>query len=47
MKYILSIIVSLIFVTSISAQVYEPEFTTIDKLAEIDLGMSESKVTAY
>ena len=46
MKYILSIIASLIFVTSISAQVYEPEFTTIDKLAEIDLGMSEEKVTA-
>jgi hypothetical protein len=45
MKYLLSIITPFIFVTSMSAQVYEPEFTTIDKLAEINLGMSEEKVT--
>ena len=45
MKYLLSIIASLIFVTSISAQVYEAEFTTIDKLAKVNLGMSEEEVT--
>ena len=45
MKYLLSIITPFIFISVLSAQVYEPEFTTIDKLAEVNLGMSEEKVT--